>query len=335
MSSPPSNTSGHPSLQASVIIPSWGRGRLLAKTLAALAAQPQPETFEVLVVENGSREALPLQEVYPNFRFFWLESRGVSAARNLGIRNARASLLIFLDDDVTTAAGFVAAHVRAHQGATKQVIIGDLRFVVDEQCACSGISIQAQEAGGAAEKLRGARHECGVLDFPAGNFSIESQLLMDVGGFDESFDPHGGLEELDLALRLQEAGARFFFDPGPVGTHIGMGTESYYYDKLKLTGRNQVQMLMKYGPHAPHVRSAFLVRGYTVPRAVWGRRVLQHAPFLFDAISSLSRVAAKAPGLRHSRLASLDHRLKQFRAFWSGACEVMGWQELERTICEH
>src|SRR5689334_10672175 len=95
---------------ASVIVPTWNRPRLLRRTLDALQRQVGCEPFEVLIVENGTACTPLLKSVYPDFRFYSLPKRGVCAARNLGTRLARSSLLIFVDDDIIPCDIFVAVH---------------------------------------------------------------------------------------------------------------------------------------------------------------------------------------------------------------------------------
>lgn len=88
----------------SVIIPTWNRAPLLERALGSVLAQRLPCT-ELIVVDDGSTDdtAALLARLAAGasvpIRLLRQENRGAAAARNLGIRAARGSLLAFLDSD--------------------------------------------------------------------------------------------------------------------------------------------------------------------------------------------------------------------------------------------
>lgn len=82
----------------SVIIPARNEEELLPATLRALKAQNYPN-FEVIVVANGCTDRTPEVATEGGARVFVLGARGLGAARNLGGREARGELLLFLDAD--------------------------------------------------------------------------------------------------------------------------------------------------------------------------------------------------------------------------------------------
>ena len=104
----------------SVIVPARDAAPTLARTLACLKAQALEERFEVIVVDDGSRDgtaaiaraAAPLVQVIS-----LTDSHGPGAARNHGVRAARAPVLAFTDADCFPTAGWLAAGLRALAGA--------------------------------------------------------------------------------------------------------------------------------------------------------------------------------------------------------------------------
>src|SRR6187397_2844848 len=67
-------------------------------------------THEVLVVDDGSTDATP--EVAKRFGVRLIrhdERRSLNAARNTGLREARADLIAFVDDDVLVSPGWLDA----------------------------------------------------------------------------------------------------------------------------------------------------------------------------------------------------------------------------------
>jgi GT2 family glycosyltransferase len=103
------NGSGIPAI--SVVIPHLNQPELLAGCLAALARQTlAPDRFEVVVVDNGSRE-LPVAAVagFPGAVLVREEEPGPGPARNRGVAMARAAIIAFTDADCLPDPGWLAA----------------------------------------------------------------------------------------------------------------------------------------------------------------------------------------------------------------------------------
>ena len=84
----------------SVIIPTYNRASLLVR--ASESVQNQTLTpLEVIVVDDGSTDNTSeiVARNYSHFRYIYQRRRGVSAARNLGINNAKSQWIAFLDSD--------------------------------------------------------------------------------------------------------------------------------------------------------------------------------------------------------------------------------------------
>jgi glycosyltransferase involved in cell wall biosynthesis len=92
-------------MRVSVIIPVYNAEEYLSS--AVVSALAQPETEEVLLIEDCSRDGslrvcLQLADEYPKVRVFRhspSRNYGAGASRNLGIKNSRYEYLAFLDAD--------------------------------------------------------------------------------------------------------------------------------------------------------------------------------------------------------------------------------------------
>jgi len=316
---------------ATVVVPTWNRSRLLAQTLSGLRQQCGGVSFEVVVIENGSCDTAVLQRDFPEFRFFCLRERGVCAARNLGARQARSSLLIFLDDDVVPSADFVSAHVSAHEHFTERVVIGALRWEIDPERKCFGLETQV-----AAERLlpvptSDGSTPCGLADFRTGNFSLRRELLERVGGFDESFDPYGG-EEVDLGIRLAAVNADFQLNAAAWGTHVSAATEVEFYQKARESGAAEARLLRKHGRDAPHVCDEFIVRSFLREPAAWQRRIVQRVPRLVHAIGRAFALVARMPGPQQQGAAVTANAIRHLQERWKGVTSVLTRDDLHRLI---
>lgn len=84
----------------SVVIPTYNRARTIGKAIDSVLAQTFKD-LEVIVVDDGSKDdtAEVLARYGGQIRLIRQENRGVSAARNSGIRAAHGQWVAFLDSD--------------------------------------------------------------------------------------------------------------------------------------------------------------------------------------------------------------------------------------------
>lgn len=91
--------------KVTVIIPVYNAEKTLARTMDSLFAQTMAQgLMEILLVDDGSQDGSPaLCDAYArdheNVRVIHQENKGVSAARNAGIRAAKGKYLMYLDSD--------------------------------------------------------------------------------------------------------------------------------------------------------------------------------------------------------------------------------------------
>jgi Glycosyltransferases involved in cell wall biogenesis len=88
--------------RVSVIIPAYNVAPYIAEALNSVFAQTK-SAFEVIVVNDGSPDTAELEEVLRPFRdrivYLKQENRGLSGARNTGIRAAIGDMIALLDGD--------------------------------------------------------------------------------------------------------------------------------------------------------------------------------------------------------------------------------------------
>src|SRR5262245_50610740 len=123
--------------RVSVIIPTMNRRPLLPRSIESVIAQRSP-SFEIVVVDDHSTDGTPAYLktlVTPQIRTVTLPARlGYGGARNAGLAEVRAPLVMFLDDDdwlwpnaLATLAGALdrAPHAVAAVGARQDWFIAE------------------------------------------------------------------------------------------------------------------------------------------------------------------------------------------------------------------
>jgi glycosyltransferase involved in cell wall biosynthesis len=87
-------------MKISVIIPTWNRSSYLARALESVYAQ-SISPHEVIVVDDGSTDDTReiIKQHFKDVRYLYQENRGVSSARNTGIRAAGGDWIALLDSD--------------------------------------------------------------------------------------------------------------------------------------------------------------------------------------------------------------------------------------------
>jgi len=100
-----------------VIIPTYNRSAQVLKAIESVLNQ-EFECFELIVVDDGSDD-LTIEELAkiddPKFSFIAAPHKGVSAARNLGIKKSKHELIAFLDSDDLWLPGKISAQVKYFQ----------------------------------------------------------------------------------------------------------------------------------------------------------------------------------------------------------------------------
>jgi glycosyltransferase involved in cell wall biosynthesis len=185
----------------SVVIPTYDRAGLLPRALDSVLAQDYPE-FEVLVVDDGSTDGTAgVVAGYGDPRIRYLRqdrNRGVAAARNRGLREARGDLIAFLDSDDEWLARKLSLQVALFAGGSRR--LGLVYTGVESVAGPGGRTVELPAHRGdlhAGMLLRNLIHGGGS------NAMIRASVVATVGYFDETLP---AIEDYDYWLRI----ARFY-----------------------------------------------------------------------------------------------------------------------------
>jgi glucosyl-dolichyl phosphate glucuronosyltransferase len=205
----------------------------LLRALASLAAQRTDVAWDVLVVENASEDdsrtaVCALAHDFPVPLAVASEPvRGLSAARNRALADARAPTLVYLDDDATCRPGWVAAHARALADPGVIATGGRILPVLPSGLPERWRAFLEQEPGGPTGRYDFGPEpaECGpggpALPF-GGNLGIARHAALAAGGFRTDLGWGTRMipgEETELLRRLARGPGRILYLPDAVIDH--------------------------------------------------------------------------------------------------------------------
>jgi GT2 family glycosyltransferase len=215
----------------SVVICTRNRPEALKKCLSSIRSlSPQPN--EIIVVDNNPSSGLTeaVTSAFPEVRYVPEPRRGLSAARNTGIRHSSGAIIAFTDDDVTVHPNWV--------GAIKD------GFSASDIIATAGLVLPAELSTPAQYAFQGENVGCGwgyrVLDFDenffrsmkgigvptwrlgaGANMAFRREAFERVGFFDERLGAgtSGCSEDSELWYRLLAEGHKCRYEPAAVVFH--------------------------------------------------------------------------------------------------------------------
>ena len=87
-------------ISLSVVVPTFNRAGIINRAINSVLSQ----TFkadEIIIVDDGSTDSTReiIMQNYPMVKYFWQKNRGVSSARNFGVKIAKGDWIAFLDSD--------------------------------------------------------------------------------------------------------------------------------------------------------------------------------------------------------------------------------------------
>ena len=205
-----------PGPAVSVVVPCFNYGHLLQETLDSVRSQSL-EDWECVVVDDGSTDdtgviAQACAAKDQRFRYVRQENRGLSAARNAGLRNARSALVQLLDADDLLEPDKLNVHSRfLARHAEYSLVYGAMRYFTDKG---SVRTLSRAQRGSDRDWMRlwpDTTQDMVIAliqgnIFPVSAAVFRRSILDEVGQFDESLRSH---EDWEFWLRCAFAGKRF------------------------------------------------------------------------------------------------------------------------------
>jgi GT2 family glycosyltransferase len=287
-----------------VVIATYNRHERLNRCLWALERQTVQE-FGVIVVDDGSSPGVDSTIASEHFQKLALTvirtpaNGGPGAARNIGVAQSTAELILFIDDDIDADPELIERHLEAiGDGCSSKVVIGPMLAPPDWHPT----AWNRWEAEKLAEEYRRmvvGDYEPTWKQFFTGNALVRRIDFLRAGGFDERFTR---AEDVELGLRLSRLGCEFVFEPRAKGWHYAHRSLGSWRNIPREYGRFDVAMDQLY----PDLHWGEAVREQLTWRHPLGRLGRRLPPRLSTSTALLgARICARL-GLTRAATAGLS-----------------------------
>jgi glycosyltransferase involved in cell wall biosynthesis len=239
----------------SVIIPALNEEKMIGRCLESLTRLAfARDRFEVLVVDNGSRDnTLAIVESFTDRLYLKvLQQAGVriSALRNLGARTASGDILAFLDADCLAPAEWLD-RIFALAPADGAGVLGAHYLLPEDSSWVGRTWHRYQEAPKSGE----------VSHVPAGDLIMRREDFLKLGGFDESIQTN---EDYELCDRARKAGMNVRAFPQIGVVHLGTAQSlRVFFRKQAWHGTHVIKVFLR-DVFRSHNRKAVFFAAYTL-----------------------------------------------------------------------
>src|SRR5688572_8187985 len=210
----------NPQSYFSVVIPTYNRLDMLLRVLDALDKQIDAPAFEVIVINDGSKDDTDrVISQRKGITFRTQENAGPGRARNHGISLAKGKFIVFIGDDTVPEPRFLAEHARVHRQSNDDPLVACLGFTGwphGERVTAfmEYINDYGLQFG---YKLIAHGQVVPFNFFYTSNISIDRELLA-AHPFDTTF-PSAAWEDIELAYRLDAKGLKIHYNERAVTRH--------------------------------------------------------------------------------------------------------------------
>ena len=210
-------------MKITIAIPTYGRGAIVAETIARLLTLPS-RADAILIVDqtedHAPEVAARLRSWHAAGDITWirLPRPTIPGAMNRALREATTPLVLFLDDDIVPASDLVREHVRAHETHAVAAVVGQIL-----QPGETPQDVSCQSHRDLEFPFHSTRGRL-VGNVMAGNLSVARAKAIAIGGFDENFVATAYRFETDFAWRLLAAGEAIWYEPAASIHHLKAST---------------------------------------------------------------------------------------------------------------
>lgn len=221
----------------SVVIPVYNKEKFVVKTIESVLFQTFTD-YEIIIVNDGSTdqsEAKVLEFRDNRIQYFSKKNEGVAAARNFGIKKAKADYICFLDADDYWYPNFLETmHRFTAKFPEQKVFAAAVEIETRNKTIPAHYSIPKKSNYEIVNFFDASQKECVLW---TSSVCIHKSVFEKVGTFDTNIK-HGEDTELWIRIGLQfpivftpKILARYVYDDKSISRNINYFFESYTFEK--------------------------------------------------------------------------------------------------------
>jgi len=249
------------------------------RSLMAIEYQP----FEVVLVDNAPSSEATKEAVLaaygdePRIRYVREPRPGLSCARNRGLVEAAADIVVFTDDDVVVDPWWLHGILRGFRAAPDVSCVTGLVATAQLENA-QQLYFHLREAWGTICERRvfdltENRDDSPLYPYSPGifgagaNFAVTRPLMKEIGEFNEALGAgtvSGGGEDLEIFMRIILSGNRIVYEPAAIVSHFHRIDPAELADQMRRYGTGCTAALAAVVLRVPRARRelpARVVRG--------------------------------------------------------------------------
>ena len=200
-----------------VIIPAYNQSHFLGDAVQSVLAQTFTD-WEAVIVDDGSTDdtrEVALSYSDPRVRYVYQENRGLSGARNTGIRNSSAPYLSFLDSDDLFLPKKLELLLEAFERKPELGLVAGQAKLIDKDGKLLGKTFEKPIPEDGSQLLLGN-------PLHVGSVLLRREWQEKAGLFDERLRSY---EDWDMWLRLAKLGCQTGFVQQPVSLYRFHGAQ--------------------------------------------------------------------------------------------------------------
>jgi GT2 family glycosyltransferase len=204
-------------LKTTVIVATHDRPESIRRLLASLAPELATGSREIIVAENGTPAPMQLAVEGAPLKHLHEPRAGKCRIQNRAIADATGEILVFLDDDLVVAPGYLAAVEKFFDTHREFAAMkGRILPAEDPEQTVGAMAVYLDlpiaDHGDEVVEVRG------VL---GANMAFRADAIAQVGPFDERLGPGAGghEEETEMSQRIRRAGFRIGYAPKALVYH--------------------------------------------------------------------------------------------------------------------
>jgi len=242
---------------ASVIVPNLNGAAVIGRCLEHLLAQTYSR-IEIVVVDDGSTdESASIAAAFAARADLTVvrqpTTRGLAAARNLGLQHAHGEVIAYLDTDGYPDPNWLAAAIRTLAADASIGAVAPLVFFAGHRLILNGAGGTLNYRGYALDWGFEEPYEFAALPkdvlYPMGCGMVVRRTVMDaLAPLDEAVINY--YDDVEIGIRVWAQGTRVVMSPEAWVEHGFGGSSPQEHRKLLLGERHRIRTVLKYFPAA-------------------------------------------------------------------------------------